>query len=378
MGTRPGPADAGAFGRRKAGGDDLDRPAVLKREALTNDGGHPTGPGVGAMTTGRQTIFSRRTLLAAALPALVTAARAQDPAAGYPERQVAFVVPFAPAGGTDLLTRLLAQKLEQRLRKPFVVENRPGAGTILASNYLAKSAPDGYTIMMTVSSLAADVTLYKSLPYDPAKDFVLVALIARVPFVLVVNNSLPVNNVDDLIKLAKQRTLSFGSGGVGAFHHLAAAMFSSMTGIKMTHVPYRGTAPALNDLMAGYIQVMFADYGPASPLISSGKVRALAVTTKQPLAALPEVPPLAEAVPGFNASAWQGVIAPAKTPPAIVDKLNAALNAAVATDDVRLRLRDLGMIPVGTGSPEELAQFLQSEIVRWGKVVEDAGIAHSE
>jgi tripartite-type tricarboxylate transporter receptor subunit TctC len=232
--------------------------------------------------------------------------------------------------------------------------------------------------MMTVSSLAADVTLYKSLPYDPAKDFVLVALIARVPFVLVVNNSLPVNNVDDLIKLAKQRTLSFGSGGVGAFHHLAAAMFSSMTGIKMTHVPYRGTAPALNDLMAGYIQVMFADYGPASPLILSGKVRALAVTTKQPLAALPEVPPLAEAVPGFNASAWQGVFAPAKTPPAIVNKLNAALNAAVATDDVRVRLRDIGMIPVGTGSPDELAQFLQSEIIRWGKVVEDAGIAHSE
>jgi tripartite-type tricarboxylate transporter receptor subunit TctC len=324
--------------------------------------------------------LSRRALLVTGLPALaIPAARAQNGADSYPDHQVSFVVPFAPAGGTDILTRLLAQKLELRLGKPFVVENRPGAGTILATNYLAKSAPDGYTIMMAVSSLAADVTLYKSLPYDPAKDFALVALIARVPFVLVVNNALPVNTIEDLIRLAKQRTLSYGSGGVGAFHHLAAAMFSSMTGIKMTHVPYRGTAPALNDLMAGYIQVMFADYGPASPLIASGKVRALAVTTKQPFAVLPEVPPLAEAgVPGFDAAAWQGVVAPARTPPAIVAKLNAALNAAVAMNDVRTRMRDIGMLPVGAGSPAELAEFLQSEIARWGKVVEDAGIARTE
>jgi tripartite-type tricarboxylate transporter receptor subunit TctC len=331
------------------------------------------------MTAGRLAL-SRRALLAAGLPAIALgAARAQIGGENYPERQVSFIVPFAPAGGTDILTRLLAQKLEARLGKSFVVENRPGAGTILATNYLAKSPPDGYTIMMAVSSLAADVTLYKSLPYDPGKDFALVALIARVPFVLVVSPSLPVNNVEDLIKLAKQRTLGYGSGGVGAFHHLAAALFSSMTGIKMTHVPYRGTAPALNDLMAGYIQVMFTDYGPAAPLISSGKLRALAVTTKKPFAMLPEVPPLADAgVPGFDAAAWQGVIAPSPTPPVIVAKLNGELNAAVAMNDVRTRMRDIGMLPVGTGSPEELAQFFQSEIVRWGKVVQDAGIARSE
>jgi len=331
------------------------------------------------MTAGRLAL-SRRALLAAGLPAIALgAARAQIGGENYPERQVSFIVPFAPAGGTDILTRLLAQKLEARLGKSFLVENRPGAGTILATNYLAKSPPDGYTIMMAVSSLAADVTLYKSLPYDPGKDFTLVALIARVPFVLVVSPSLPVNNVEDLIKLAKQRTLGYGSGGVGAFHHLAAALFSSMTGIKMTHVPYRGTAPALNDLMAGYIQVMFTDYGPAAPLISSGKLRALAVTTKKPFAMLPEVPPLADAgVPGFDAAAWQGVIAPSQTPPVIVAKLNGELNAAVAMNDVRTRMRDIGMLPVGTGSPEELAQFFQSEIVRWGKVVQDAGIARSE
>ena len=332
------------------------------------------------MTAERPMTLSRRALLAVGLPVMAIAtARAQNGANSYPERQVAFIVPFAPAGGTDILTRLLAQKLEQRFDKAFVVENRPGAGTILATNYVAKSPPDGYTIMMTVSSIAADVTLYKSLPYDPAKDFALVALIARVPFVLVVNPSLPVNSVEDLINLAKERTLSYGSGGVGAFHHLAAALFSSMTGIKMTHVPYRGTAPALNDLMAGYVQVMFTDYGPASPFISAGKLRALAVTTKQPFSALPEVPPLAEAgAPGFDVAAWQGVIAPARTPPAIIAKLNTALNAAVAMNDVRARMHDIGMIPVGAGSPQELSEFLQSEIARWGKVVEDAGIARSE
>jgi tripartite-type tricarboxylate transporter receptor subunit TctC len=324
---------------------------------------------------------SRRTLLATAVPAFaITAARAQDSnVSDYPTRQVTFVVPFAPAGGTDVLARLLAQKLEQAFGKPFVVENRPGAGTVLATNFVAKSPPDGYTIMMDVSSLAIEVTLYKSLPYDPVKDLALVALIARVPFVLVVNPSLPVKNVEDLIKLAKVRPLSYGSGGIGAFHHLAAALFCSMAGIKMTHVPYRGTAPALNDLLGGYIQLMFSDLGPALPLISAGKIRALAVTTKEPFAALPNVPPLADAgVPGFDAAAWQGVVAPAKTPEPILHKLNSQLNTIVAMDDVRTRMNDFGMIPVGTGSLDQLQQFLQSEIGRWGKVVEEAGIAHSE
>lgn len=327
--------------------------------------------------------LSRRVVLAVALPALAAKiARAQNAAQDaddYPNHQVTFIVPFAPAGGTDVLARLLGQKLEQRLGKSFVVENRPGAGTILATNFVAKSPADGYTIMMAVSSLAIDATLYKTLPYDPGKDLALVALIARVPFVLVVSPSLPVHSVDDLIKLANQRPLSYGSGGIGAFHHLAAALFASMTGIKLTHVPYRGTAPALNDLMGGYIQLMFSDLGPALPLINAGKVRALAITTKQRFAALPDVPPLADAgVPGFDAAAWQGVIAPAQTPTPIVIKLNSALNAIVAMDDTRTRMADLGMNPVGTGSPDELQRFLQSEIVRWGKVVETAGIAHSE
>jgi len=347
------------------------------------------------MTTPTAMELSRRALLAIALPAMAaTAARAQSsgenngngiakdaapPPEDYPDRPVTFIVPFAPAGGTDILARVLAQKLELGLGKPFVVENRPGAGTVIATNFVAKSAPDGYTIMMSVSSLAIDATLYKSLPYDPAKDLALVALIAKVPFVLVVNPSLPVNSVNDLIKLAKERPLSYGSGGIGAFHHLAAALFASMAGIKMTHVPYRGTAPALTDLMGGYIQFMFADLGPAMPLIKAGKIRALAVTTKQRVASLPDVPPLDEAgVPGFDAAAWQGVIAPAQTPRPILEKLNSQLNAIVATDDVRARMKDLGMNPIGKGSVEELQQFLQSEVEHWATVVETAGIAHSE
>lgn len=327
--------------------------------------------------------LSRRTLLALALPAVAAKmARAQESgrnAEDYPTHQVTFIVPFAPAGSTDNLARLLSQKLEQRLGKPFAVENRPGSGTIIATNFVAKSPPDGYTIMMSVSSLAIDATLYKKLPYDPAKDLALVALIARVPFVLVVDPSLPVHNVDELIKLAKERPLSYGSGGIGAFHHLAAALFASLTGIKLTHVPYRGTAPALNDLIAGYVQLMFSDLGPALPLIKAGKLRPLAVTAARRFPALPDVPPLAEAgVPGFDVAAWQGVIAPAQTPQPILVKLNTELNAIVAMADTRSRMTELGMNPVGTGTPEELQRFLHSEIVRWGKIVEAAGIARSE
>jgi len=323
-------------------------------------------------------LLSRRTLLTIALPAMAASvARAED-AEDYPSHPVSFIVPFAPGGGTDVLARVLGQKLEARLGKSFVVENRPGSGTVIATNFIAKSPPDGYTIMMSVSSLAIDATLYKKLPYDPAKDLALVALVATVPFVLVVNTSSPVQTVDDLIKLAKTRPLNYGSGGIGTFHHLAAALFTSMAGIKATHVPYHGTAPALTDLMGGYIQFMFSDLGPALPLITAGKLRALAVTTKQQFPSLPDVPPLADAVPGFDLAAWQGVIAPSGTPQPILVKLNDAINMIVGMEDVHSRLKDLGMSPVGKGSPAELQLFLGSEITRWAKVVDAAGIAGSE
>jgi tripartite-type tricarboxylate transporter receptor subunit TctC len=326
--------------------------------------------------------LSRRTLLTTALPAFAAGAvRAQETqeSEDYPTRPVTFVVPYARGGGTDALARLLSEKLQGQLGQPFAVQNRPGEGTIVATNFVAKSPPDGYTIMMAVSTLAIDVTLYKKLPYDPVKDLALVALIATVPFVLVVNPSLPVYSVDDLIQLAKQKPLSFGSGGIGAFHHLAGELFASLTGIKLTHVPYRGTLPALNDLVGGYIQLMFTDLGPAEQLIASGKLRPLAVTTKSRLPKLPDVPPLAEVgVPAFDLAAWQGVIAPIATPSEIILKLNTHINAIVTTPNVRETLDDLGMRPVGKGNPDELAAFLQAEVTRWGKIVETAGIAKSE
>lgn len=325
--------------------------------------------------------LSRRTLLAAVVPIVGrfgAAHAAEDPGA-YPTHQVTFVVPYAPGGGTDTLAHLLGGILQQHFGKPFNVLNRPGEGTVIATNFVAKSPPDGYTIMMAVSTLAIDATLYRKLPYDPAKDFVLLALIATVPFVLVVSASLPVYSIDDLIQLSKKRPLSYGSGGIGAFHHLAGALFAKMTGIKMTHVPYHGTVPALNDLIGGYVQLMFTDYGPAQGFINAGKLRPLAVTTTKRLAALPDVPPLADVgVPGFNIAAWQGVIAPAKTPEVVVAKLNTQLNAAVALPDVSVRMRDLGMIPIGKGSPDELASFLKGEFGRWAKVVETAGLAKSQ
>jgi len=307
-------------------------------------------------------------------------AAAQEKAQDYPSRQVNFVVPFAPGGGTDILGRLVGQKLTERFGKSFVIENRPGAGTVTAALQVAKSAPDGYTIMMATSgTMAMNPTLYKKLPYDPGKDLMLVALICDVPFVLVVNPSLPVNTVADLVKLAKERPLSYGSGGTGAFHHLMGEFFKSRFGIQMAHVPYRGTLPALNDVVAGHIQLMFSDVAPALPLIQAGKVRPLGVTTKRRAPSAPDIPPLAEVgAAGFDWAAWQSVAAPGGTPKDIIAKLNGAVNEAIAEAEVAKQLVAQGFIPIGKGSPEELDRFVKSETARFAKLVEQAGVAGSE
>src|SRR5215831_11605025 len=242
----------------------------------------------------------RALLIALGLLAMSADRTWSEPAAAdYPNRQVNFIVPFAPGGSTDILGRLLGQKLSERFGKPFVIENRPGAGTVTAAVQVAKSAADGYTIMMATSgTMAMNQTLYKKLPYHPNQDLVLAALICHVPFVLVVNPALPVHSVADLVKLARERPLSYGSGGAGAFHHLMGELFKATLGIPMTHVPYKGTLPALNDVIAGHIQLMFSDMAPAYPLITSGKVRALGLTTAQRMVSAPELPSLAEvAVP---------------------------------------------------------------------------------
>lgn len=300
-------------------------------------------------------------------------ALAQD----YPTRDVMFIVPTGAGAATDLLARILAPQLFDRLGKPFVVENRPGAGTLTASNAVAKSVPDGYTILMGTSTpLAINATLYKHLPYDPAKDFVPLALIATIPFVLVVNNDLPVHSVSELIAYAKAHPgeLSYGSTGPGTPFHLNAELFSAMTGIKMVHVPYKAVVDAQVDLMGGRIQVMFTDFTSSVPLIRAGKMRALGVTTLTRAAAMPDLAPIAElGVPGFDAAAWQMVAAPAATPRPILDKLHDTLESIMALPQTRDAITRLGLVPADNASIEQLQAFVRSEIVRWGEVVKRSG-----
>jgi tripartite-type tricarboxylate transporter receptor subunit TctC len=305
--------------------------------------------------------------------AAATGALAQD----YPTRNVAFIVPTGAGAATDLLARILSPRLGDRLGKAFVVENRPGAGTLTASNAVAKATPDGYTILMGTSTpLAINATLYKHLPYDPAKDFMPLALIATIPFVLVVNNDLPVHSVAELIAYAKAHPgeLSYGSTGPGTPFHLNGALFSTMTGIEMVHVPYKAVVDAQVDLMGGRIQVMFTDFTSSLPLIRDGRMRALGVTTKARAAAAPDIAPIAElGVPGFDAAAWQMVVAPAAIPQPIGDKLHAELEAVMVMPETRDAITRIGLVPADSHTIAELQAFVRSEIVRWGDVVKRSG-----
>ena len=312
--------------------------------------------------------------------AMLAAAPGVVGAQDYPARSTTILVPFTPGGGTDLIARSIAQRLEQRLGKPYVVENRPGAGTTVAANATAKAAPDGYTLMQATSgTMAMNPTIFKNPGYEPDKDLVPVALNAGVPFILVVHPSLGVKTIPDLVRVAKERQLSYGSGGVGAFHHLNAELLSSMLGIKMTHVPYRGSVPAMTDLVAGHIQVLFVDIGPSIELVRAGKAVALGITSAETAAAAAEVLPLAKVgVPGFDTTAWQMIVAPAKTPRPILEKLNSEINAIVRTEEISKQFVGLGLIPIGKGSLEELAAFVRSETTRWGKVIRDANLAGTQ
>jgi tripartite-type tricarboxylate transporter receptor subunit TctC len=304
--------------------------------------------------------------------------QAQD----YPTRPVTIVVPFAAGGGTDILGRLVAQRLEQRLGRSFIIENRPGAGSTTGAGFVARANPDGYTLLMAPSpTMAVAITIYKALSYDPVADFVPLALIAQTPFVLVVNPSLPAHSIEELIRLAKEKPgeLSFGSAGSGTPHHVYAELFKSMTGIEMSHVPYRGSLPLLNDVVAGHIPLAFIDFGPSVGMLQAGKVRPLGLSTKIRLAQFPDIPPIAEAgVPGFDAASWQMIVTPAKTPRPIVDRLHRELIGVVALPEFKNQIISGGMLPMDNPSVEGLQDFVRAEIVRWGTVVRRAGLAGTE
>ena len=323
-------------------------------------------------------LSKRRALIVMVLIALCQSAGAQD----YPSRPVTIVVPFAPGGSTDLLSRMVGQKLEQRWGKTFVIENKPGAASLVAASAVAKANPDGYTLMMAPSAtMSTNVTLYKSLPYDPVAEFVPLAVIAQTPFVLVVNPSLPVHSVQDFIKWAKEQggQLSYATVGPGQPHHLFAELFKSMTGVEMSPVPYRGSLPALNDVVAGHVPVMFVDLGAGLSIIQSGKVRALGVSPRTRVAAIPDVPSVAEAgVPDFDAASWQMLVAPAKSPRPVVDKLHAEIKSILALGETKDFIVKGGMLTFENPSVEGLQDFVKSEIVRWGKVVHQAGVAGSQ
>ena len=323
-----------------------------------------------------------RTLVHAAGAVLAIVAAVSASAQTYPNRPITIVLPFAAGGGGDLLARVVSAKLEQRLGKPVIVEAKPGAGGVIASNVVAKGTPDGYTLLMGTSSpLAINVTLYKSLPYNPGTDFIPVIDMARVPFVLVVNPSLPVKTVRELIEYAKANPdkLSYGSSGVGSPGHLFMEIFKSMTGTSMTHVPYKGTLPALSDVVAGHIQLMFCDVGPCSGQLQSGNVRPLGIATKTRFPTVPNIPTIAESgVPGYEAAAWQMLVAPAKTPRDIVEKLHGELKSILDQQEVKDQIIKTGFIPVDNPSVDELQAFVNAEITRWGKVVTQTGLEGSQ
>ncbi|MCC6887397.1 MAG: tripartite tricarboxylate transporter substrate binding protein [Hyphomicrobiales bacterium] len=314
-------------------------------------------------------------LALAALP--VTSARAQD----YPSKPVTIIIPFAAGGAGDILARILSPRLEKVFGRSFVVENKPGAGSVIAALATARAEPDGHTIMIAPSpTMAVNVTLFKKLPYDPATDFVPLAMAAQTPFVLVVNPALPVRSVAELIAWVKAQKgkVSYATAGPGVPHHLFAELLKSMTGIEMSPVPYKGSVPGITDVVAGHVPLMFVDLGPGLSSIREGRVRALGVSTAARVPALPDVPPIGETVKGFDVASWQMIVAPAKTPRPIVDRLHAELKAMLALPEVSDQIAKTGMLPMATPTVEDLQAFVRSEIARWGKVVRQAGIAGTQ
>jgi tripartite-type tricarboxylate transporter receptor subunit TctC len=311
-------------------------------------------------------------LLAIALPILHGTVAAQT----WPTKPIKWIVPFAPGGTTDILARTIGEKLATALGQPVVIENRPGAGGGVGAEFTAKAPPDGYTIMGgTISTHAINASLYKSLPYDPVKDFAPITLIARVPNMLVVNPDIPAKNVAELIALLKSSPgkYTFASSGNGTSQHLSGELFKSMAGVDMQHIPYKGSPPALQDVVGGQVTMTFDNITTAWPLAKGGKLRALAVTTAMRSPIAPDVPTLAEAgLAGYEIGSWQGLFAPAGTPPEIVRRLNVEMVKIINMPDVRDKLIGLGAEPVAN-TPEEFSALVKTEVVKWAGVVKQSG-----
>ena len=314
-----------------------------------------------------------RVLLLAALALAVLPAAAAD----WPSRPIRLVVPYPPGGPVDVSARLLAAPLQQALGQPVVVDNKPGAGGNIGADFVAKSAPDGHTLVMgAIATHAINPALYRNFPYDPVRDFAPVALVVQVPNVLVVNNDLPVRNVRDLVGFLKENPgqVSFASGSIGSTGHLAGELFKFVTGTDMVHVPYKGAAPAVADLLAGRVQLMFDNLASALPNIRAGKVRALAVTTARRSGFVPELPSLQEeGLQAFDLTTWWGVMAPARTPPGIVDRLAREIRAAIEAPDLNAKLRAMGSETPAVRSPAEFAAFVQRELTVYSALVKRSG-----
>jgi len=296
---------------------------------------------------------------------------------GYPTKPVRIVVPFPPGGPADSLARIVGDKLGQSLGQPFVIENKPGAGGNIGMEQGAKAAPDGYTLTLApAGNLTIAPSLYSKLPYDPAKDYVPISVLATVPNILITAPTVPAKTLRDLITLAKARpgTLNFASPGNGSGAHLAGELFKSMAGIDIVHVPFNGVGPAMNAILAGDVQIFFAQSSAALPYIKTGKVTALGVASAKRIASAPELPTMAEAgLPDFEVTSWYALVAPAGTPAAIVERLNAETVKTLASADVRDRLATLGVEPVGN-SPSEFAAMQKTETARWTKLAKEANL----
>lgn len=300
-------------------------------------------------------------------------ARAQ---AAYPNRTIKMIVPYPPGGTTDLLGRLVTDQFRSGLDATVIVENKPGAGTTLGADLVAKSEPDGYTLLMATSTtLAINKTLYRKLPYDPVKDFAPIGLVVGVPFALIINPTIPAKNLPEFIAYAKSKPgLAYGSAGNGSPQHLGAEMLKSAAGIDIRHVPYRGGIPAMLDVIAGHIPFMVSDLPPALQQIREGKVRVLGVTTPKRVGVAPDIPTIAEAgLAGFELVAWQGVVAPAGTPRPIVDVLAAQLTKLMADPPTRERLTKLSLEPLPPSTPDSFAAYIAAEIERWATIVKNSG-----